>query len=90
MSKEKVEFNLNNKMLVKLKEEGFKFWLYDFNRHLPDHLKLSIKELKSKQDKDGYVEFQAWEFIRIFGPTISAAFSPIFETNVRFYKEELK
>jgi hypothetical protein len=83
-------FNLNDKILVKLKEDGFQHWLDDFNKYLPDNLKASMKDLKNREDKDGYVEFQTWEFIKLFGETISMGSQPIFETTVRFYKEEIK
>jgi hypothetical protein len=83
-------FNLNNSILVKLKEDGFQHWLEDSNRYLAEPHKTTIRELKNKCDEDGYIEFQMWEFMRIFGSTISFGSSPIFETDVRFYKLEMK
>ena len=83
-------FNINDKILVKLKYEGFKYFLADFNKYLPDDFKVSMEELKEIQDEDGYIEFQMWEFIRIFGSTISMGSQPIFENTVRFFKNEIK
>lgn len=82
-------FNMNDKVLVKLKDEGFKYWQDDY-RHLPDKYKPSIDDLKAKADKDGFIEFQLWEFMRLFGETISLESVPIFENNIRFYKDEMK
>jgi hypothetical protein len=83
-------FNINDRVLVKLKDEGFKYWLEYYNKYLPDSMKLSIDELKAKADKEGYIEFQLWNFMKIFGETISFGKQPIFETTMRFYKDEMK
>lgn len=83
-------FNLNDKVLVKLKEEGFKYWLADLNEYMPEKLGTTMEDLRSRCDKDGYIEFQTWEFMRVFGPTISIGSQPIFETTLRFYKDEMK
>lgn len=83
-------FNVNDHILVKLKDSGFKYWLKKYNEWLPAELKVTIETLKEKSDKDGYVEFQAWEFLKLFGETISQGTSPIFETTVRLYRNEMK
>ena len=82
-------YNINDKMLVKLKDEGFRYWLEDY-KHLPEKFRPTIDELRAKAGKEGYIEFQAWEFLRLFGETISIGSQSIFETTVRFFKDEMK
>lgn len=83
------EFNINDKVLVKLKEEGFKYWLRD-HECMPPDLRPTIEELKSKANKEGYVEFQMWRFSQLFGKTITTGGSLMFETTVRFLKTTMQ
>lgn len=84
------EFNLNYNILVKLKEEGFQHWLKHLNRFLPKDSMASMEELKSRRNAEGYVEFQAWHFMEIFGSTIQFGVPPIFETTIKLSKADLK
>lgn len=83
-------FNLNDKILVKLKPDGYKHYQKEYNEYLPVDLKKSISELRSKEDKDGYLSFQAWEFMRIFGKTIVFGATTIFETDIKISELYLK
>src|SRR3990167_1132257 len=83
-------FNLNDCILVKLKEEGYEHWLIEYNKYALDDFKVTRKELKNKADDEGYVEFPTWEFMRIFGSTMKMGFEIKFELNVRFYRHEIK
>ena len=64
--------NINDKIKVKLTEHGKAILDKDVANILPSQL---IKTLISDKtyypyhiDKDGYIEFQLWDFMRIFGP----------------------
>lgn len=83
-------FNLNDYILVKLKDEGFKFWLNKINQFLPKDLMATEEELRARADKDGYIAFQAWDFMKTFGETISMGFEANFETTVRLFRSEIK
>lgn len=59
------ETNLNHYIKVKLTEKGKEIYR---NRFDEDDIKeLGIEYCEPKIDKDGYTEFQMWDFIRIFG-----------------------
>lgn len=82
-----LKFNINNYIRVKLKEEGYKYWktVYDSVYQDIPHLHQYIKPLeayKAKADKDGYIKMQAWEFMRIFGDTISLGTICVFDTEI--------
>ena len=59
------ETNLNDCIKVKLTEKGKEIYR---NRFDEDNIKkLGIEYCEPKIDKDGYTEFQMWDFMRIFG-----------------------
>lgn len=86
---DKWEFNLNSYMYVKLNEKGFKYWHEIDSDHIPDNIKVNLEGLKRKADKDGYVEFQLWNFMQIFGDEMYHVGEPLFETTVRFNKKDI-
>ncbi len=81
------EFNLNNHILVKLKDEGYKIWRERWNQYLPEDLRKPITYFTDKANKDGYVQFQAHEFMRYFGATISMGFHQPFEMTILIPEE---
>lgn len=88
------KFNLNDYFLVKLTEKGYEHWEREWNsvyRSLGVLDKIQpISYFKNKADKNGYVSFQAHEFMQIFGKTIDPSLRPIFETGILIRKSELK
>lgn len=83
-------FNLNEYISVKINDEGYDYWLKDYNKYLPDDMKASMKELKAKADKDGYIDFQAWDFMKTFGSTIRFGGRQLFSLDVRFKKSQMR
>ncbi len=86
---ELVKFNLNDSVYVKLSKEGIKI-MYDFYSCIGSEAKTLIED---KIDENGYIKFQAWHFMQIFGSKLNLGLTPPFETNVYFNKidiEELK
>lgn len=76
-----IDFNLNNKIYVKLKEKGLLHHQDKYNQYLPDKWKRDLQYFKDLQDKDGYTEFTAWEFFKWFGETFTMGFDvPIYTT----------
>lgn len=89
---EGIKFNLNNDIKVKLTEAGYQHWMTDWNKY---YVLLNDKEMiqplsyfKKKEDKDGYVTFQGWQFMEIFGKTIDAGRPPIFSTGIIIFPEK--
>lgn len=83
-------FNLNHTIYVKIKPEGFKYWHKKHNEQLPGKWHEPLSYFTDKADKDGWVKFQAWEFIQTFGDSIVFGRMPVFETEVRFKRDEMK
>ena len=65
-----MKINLNYTIKVKLTDLGNKIYgdylqnEYKLSSHYPG---LRWIDLKHKEDKDGYIHFQLWEFVHIFG-----------------------
>ena len=62
-------FNINSIIMVKLKAEGYARWKEEDGRWLPIQYQKTIEEYKSRADSNGWIEFQCWEFMRLFGST---------------------
>ena len=87
---EYIGFNLNDKILVQLNDDGYKHWQTEWNKSLPQNMQEPIEYFINRKDKDGFVSFQCWEFMQMFGGTIRFGYQPMFNTNVRFIKNTLK
>lgn len=65
--------NINDKIKVKLTDHGFAIWkdhedeVWSLYPQLGKYVK-SIDGYREKQDTEGYVTFQLWDFMHIFGP----------------------
>lgn len=46
------------------------------------NLKRPIESYTQRADSDGYVGFQAWHFIEIFGSSISMSSKQVFDLNI--------
>jgi len=82
--KELIKFNLNDYIHVNLTDDGFKYWKENHDKVFSGHKKLkkyirTISYYKEKADKNGYVRFQAWDFINIFGDTVEMGTQPLFD-----------
>jgi hypothetical protein len=71
MTEKWIHFNLNSSIKVKLTDLGYQR-LADINNSLCGKLTSWTRRSSSYYkdlyvDKDGYIEFQAWDFIRKFG-----------------------
>jgi len=81
---EYVAFNLNDAIKVKLSGQGFKLLdKYNHDRLVYD---MYFEELVS--DKDGYCEFQAWEFMKIFGPHVFLG-NDLFDANILIRSKDI-
>jgi hypothetical protein len=76
------KFNLNDEIAVKLRPEGFKHWHEYDNRYLGEQHRQPLSYYTAKADKDGYVKFQAWVFMEIFGQTIRFGGLSPFDLNI--------
>ena len=88
------KFNINNGIKVKLSEEGFKHWMYEDNKTFYGNKDLQkyihpLSWYKARADENGYVTFQAWHFIKIFGSSIDMTAPQIFETDILINESSL-
>lgn len=91
-TKEKVvKFNLNDSVFVKMERKGYEIWIDFYNNIFEkEPQKNNLEYYISKADKNGYVKFQMWEFMQIFGPEINLGTRSPFFTNVYFYERDLQ
>lgn len=64
---ELLKYNLNEYVLVKIKDAGIEKYVKDHNEILPFQLHISFKEFKEKADKNGYHKMQLWSLFDAFG-----------------------
>jgi len=90
------EFNINDHVYVKLNEAGRKHFIEHRNfKHssiqweIPEDYITTQENLDKLTDKDGYTEFQLWDFMHIFGTVTFNGCKALFESTVKFKKEEL-
>ncbi len=82
---ETIKINLNDSCLVNLTETGLNYLLEKRNQHMPPQFMISMETLRSKIDKNGYMEFQIWDFMKLFGHTIGTSMN-LFSLNIKLYK----
>lgn len=71
--KKEIKFNVNNNIKVKLTTLGFQRLADEHNELIGRVPKWEFRNAlyyTDQVDKDGYSEFQMWEFMRIFGPIV--------------------
>ncbi len=86
-------FNINDNIYVKLTDKGFSHWQATYNEPYTGKFANNAQELEfftKRADKDGYVKFQMWEFMRYFGDTIHFGNPILFNTNILFDKKDFK
>lgn len=80
-----INFNLNWSVKVKVTELGYKQWLDHENRFCEFSAQIEEKELKhlkEREDEDGYVTFQLWVLMEIFGRHMGMGFKNPIDTNI--------
>jgi hypothetical protein len=68
--KEYQDFNINDFVKVKLTEKGKYIYYHQFDDMNEEILKMGgrpLEPIRLKYDDNGYVEFQMWNFMEIFG-----------------------
>ncbi len=80
MTKKLLEFNVNDYIYVKLTEKGYQIWHKSMERYSDT----TLEEYKARADADGYVAFQAWCFMNMFGEHMNMGFQTVCETNIKF------
>ncbi len=84
-------FNLNSYIRVKLDEHGYQRKADLYNETAGRILgKKTAEDYKANADEDGYTKFQAWSFMRDFGPTILMGFQPFFSTTILIDEKDLE
>ena len=81
-----IKFNINHHVKVKVTEYGYEKWLEYVNQFVDEFpgsfKRRTIQELKSQEDEDGFVKFQAWDMMAIFGQYMSIGFKNPIDTNI--------
>ena len=80
-----VKVNLNDNVLVKLKDEGYQYLADDHNRllgEIPGWVERTPEYFKNKADENGHTRFQLHEFMRLFGNTMGIGFEPKLDINI--------
>ena len=84
-------FNLNDYFYIKLKPAGFVYWKSYWDKYLDKYGKSqTLQHYKEKADKNGWVKFQAWEFLEIFGETCRYGVAKYFDINIEVEFPERK
>ena len=83
---DKIILNFNDNVRVKLNDRGYQIWHQDYNKYVSYDFRRPLDSFKKEADSEGFVIFQLWEFMNIFGSHLSNGFDPPCETNIEFYK----
>jgi hypothetical protein len=75
-------FNINDYVKVKLTEFGKQKYKDYYNQY-------SVKELKLVEDENGYVQFQLWELMHMFGKHFVLGCDLCFNTDILIEKRYL-
>ena len=86
-----VGFNVNDKVKVKLTEHGKAILEKDVTDTLGLLKNFNYKEYSPYHtDEDGYIKFQLWDFMRIFGSHFCNGCLPIIEHNEIIFVTEVR
>lgn len=80
------EFNINDYVKVKLTEKGKYIYYHQFDAINQNIQKIGGKPLNPielKYDDEGYVEFQMWHLMEIFGEHLHIGCDIPFETTIK-------
>jgi len=79
------EFNVNNHVRVKLNDIGYQRLAILWNelaKYSPSLGRMVADDFKKEADSEGYTDFQMWDFMQTFGPTISQSGPMYFEPKI--------
>lgn len=81
-----IDFNLNQYIQFRPNEltQG---WLDAYNQRMFGHRWQQLG-VKLRPDENGWCSMQGWEFMQVFGSSMSLAKSPVFHLGIRFAVEE--
>ena len=93
--KEYKYFNINDYVKVKLTEKGKYIYYHQYDEINADILKtcgkpLDLTPIELKYDDEGYVKFQMWHLMEIFGKHLGNGLDIPFETTIKFKVDDLK
>lgn len=85
-----IKYNINHHVKVKITKYGYEKWLEylnQFSDEFPGTFKrTTLEELKTKEDNDGWVKFQMWDMMSIFGQYMQVGFKNPIDTNIIILK----
>lgn len=79
-----VSFNVNSSVLVRLTPEGEKHYISYLNRYHVD------PNRSVNSDADGYVKFQLWDLMKIFGSEMFMGNDLMFKTKILLNKQDIQ
>lgn len=81
------DFNINDYVKVKLTEKGKYIYYHQFddmNANIPKMDGKPLNPIELKYDDEGYVKFQMWHLMEIFGKYLFNGCDIPFETTIKF------
>lgn len=84
---EYIDFNINDYVKVKLTEKGKYIYYHQFDDINECRLKIGgnpLNPIELEYDDDGYVEFQLWHLMEIFGEHLFNGCEVPFKTTIKF------
>lgn len=81
------DFNINDYVKVKLTEKGKYIYYHQFdniNQNIQEIGGIPLNPIELKYDNEGYVEFQMWRLMEIFGEHLHNGCDIPFETTIKF------
>lgn len=85
-----VTFNLNSVIQVRLNNKGFEHWKEEHEKFLPEKYHHELSHYKNKMNEAGYIEFQAWHFMEIFGSKTGLGCPQLFHCEILLKTENLE
>lgn len=84
-------FNVNDSILIKLKERGYEMLVEDHNQYISkisNYKPISIEDIKAKENEDGLYVISMWECMNLFGSQMFNGQNHLpFETTIYFEKD---
>ncbi len=88
------KFNINNYVYVKLTDIGYEQYLDKLKYYHDTTPTLfewpTIENIKLKEDKNGYLKFQMWEVMDLFGENLFNGCDKPFELDILIDENDLK
>ena len=87
MNKQKIPFNLNDWVRIKLTDHGKAILRANYAEFCSKYPKVRYAFSLPKEDIDGWSDWQLWNLINTFGSYIYMGCDPPFELNIELLKE---